>query len=156
MSRAREPRVEFYRAPDGWRWRFIRNGRIRGDGGQGYSRRIDCEKGAKDVLGVVSAAADGGLWYRNTATGHEGDRGPCPRRAPNPYATCGCGANVYSEKAAQRHAANCEQSGWPRGCPITISLPSTRQGDYHREAPCGQPVVGDFCAKHEAARERLT
>lgn len=36
-----------------WRWRFVSsNGRILADGGQGYSRRIDCIKGAALVLGA--------------------------------------------------------------------------------------------------------
>src|SRR4051812_969048 len=35
----------------GWRWRFVKNGRTMADGGQSYSRRIDCLTGCAKVLG---------------------------------------------------------------------------------------------------------
>lgn len=34
-----------------WRWRYISNGHIMADSGQGYSRRIDALKGCATVLG---------------------------------------------------------------------------------------------------------
>ena len=35
-----------------WRWRYIaHNGHILADSGQGYSRRIDCERAARRVVG---------------------------------------------------------------------------------------------------------
>ncbi len=44
--------IEVYRdAASEWRWRFVSNGRIMADSGQGYSRRIDCLDGLAAVLG---------------------------------------------------------------------------------------------------------
>lgn len=35
-----------------WRWRYVAtNGHVMADSGQGYSRRIDAERGAKRVTG---------------------------------------------------------------------------------------------------------
>jgi uncharacterized protein YegP (UPF0339 family) len=42
-----------------WRWRFIKNGRIMADSGQGYSRRIDALNGCATVLGGQVAATPG-------------------------------------------------------------------------------------------------
>lgn len=57
----RTDRITVYRAEDGWRWNYrASNGRVRADGGQGYSRRIDCIHGMEDVLaGVFDPAHDG-------------------------------------------------------------------------------------------------
>jgi uncharacterized protein YegP (UPF0339 family) len=47
--------------PGKWRWRFISNGRIMADSGQGYSRRIDALTGCATVLGgtlMSNAAVD--------------------------------------------------------------------------------------------------
>lgn len=45
--------VVLYRAADGWRWRYVeQGGHVLADSGQGYSRRIDCENGARRVVGV--------------------------------------------------------------------------------------------------------
>jgi hypothetical protein len=44
-----------------WRWRFVKNGRIMADSGQGYSRRIDCLNGCASVLG-------GECWNGNPTT----------------------------------------------------------------------------------------
>ena len=54
--------VRIYKAPDGWRWRFKHNGRVRADGGQGYSRHIDCWRGMVDTLGIQGTTDDGDLW----------------------------------------------------------------------------------------------
>ena len=56
------PRLEVYREQyvdgpslavklGGWRWRFVSNGHIMGDGGQAYRRRTDCLAGSCRVLG---------------------------------------------------------------------------------------------------------
>ncbi len=37
--------------PPKWRWRFVKNGRVMADSGQGYSRRIDALNGCATVLG---------------------------------------------------------------------------------------------------------
>lgn len=50
--------VTLYRADDGWRWRYEASGRVLGDSGQGYSRRIDAVKGACRVLGIDKQDAD--------------------------------------------------------------------------------------------------
>lgn len=39
-------------SPGKWRWRFVKNGRVMADSGQGYSRRVDCLNGAATVLGA--------------------------------------------------------------------------------------------------------
>jgi len=57
---------EFYPATDGWRWRaWARNGRKLGDGGQGYSRRFDAQRGAERLLGI----RDGLVVIRDTRGG---------------------------------------------------------------------------------------
>lgn len=44
----RKPRLDVYRAPDGWRWRLRgRNGLIIADSGQGYARKSGALTGAK-------------------------------------------------------------------------------------------------------------
>lgn len=45
--------VVLYRDTAGdWRWRYVaQNGYVLADSGQGYSRRIDCEQGARRVTG---------------------------------------------------------------------------------------------------------
>ncbi len=49
----RNLRVDLYRDIEGkWRWRARVPGHILADSGQGYSRRIDCFKGALRVVGV--------------------------------------------------------------------------------------------------------
>lgn len=54
--------VRIYQAPDGWRWNFSRNGRKRSNGGQGYSRHIDCRRGMWDSLAIQGTTDDGDLW----------------------------------------------------------------------------------------------
>ena len=45
--------IALYRAPDGWRWRYVaHNGRVLADSGQGYSRRVDAVRGACRVVGA--------------------------------------------------------------------------------------------------------
>ena len=37
-----------------WRWRLVaRNGRIRADSGEGYTRKFDCERAISDVIGIM-------------------------------------------------------------------------------------------------------
>jgi uncharacterized protein YegP (UPF0339 family) len=55
---ARRARVEVYKSDDGWRWRFIRNGKVRADGGQGYTRHLDCIAGMVDSLGIAFRGRD--------------------------------------------------------------------------------------------------
>ena len=48
----RHDTITLYRAPDGWRWRYMaHNGRVLADSGQGYSRRVDAVRGACRVAG---------------------------------------------------------------------------------------------------------
>lgn len=46
-------RVDLYRdAERRWRWRARANGHVLADSGEGYSRRIDCLRGAMRVVGA--------------------------------------------------------------------------------------------------------
>lgn len=38
--------------PGKWRWRFVSNGHVMADSGQGYSRRVDALTGCATVLGA--------------------------------------------------------------------------------------------------------
>ncbi len=53
-------RIDLYRDTEGkWRWRGRVPGHILADSGQGYSRRIDCLKGALRITGVTEVT-----WFR--------------------------------------------------------------------------------------------
>lgn len=55
-------RIDLYRDQAGrWRWRLRVPGHILADSGQGYSRRLDCVRGAMRVTGVAEV-----VWYRTT------------------------------------------------------------------------------------------
>jgi uncharacterized protein YegP (UPF0339 family) len=45
-----------------WRWRFVKNGRVMADSGQGYSRRIDALNGCAAVLGGYANPGDGNVY----------------------------------------------------------------------------------------------
>jgi hypothetical protein len=60
-------KVKVYKADDGWRWAFLRNGKVRADGGQGYTRHIDCMAGMCDSLGIDDS--HGRELYRHHANG---------------------------------------------------------------------------------------
>lgn len=64
-------RVELYRDDSenrAWRWRYrASNGRVLANGGQGYSRRVDCLAGCASVLG--------GEWIANPGHWTDGNTG---------------------------------------------------------------------------------
>ena len=52
----RHDTITLYRAPDGWRWRYVaHNGRVLADSGQGYSRRAYAVRGACRVVGAAES-----------------------------------------------------------------------------------------------------
>lgn len=52
----RQPKLQIYRAPDGWRWRVRgRNSLILADSGQGYSRKDAAIRGARLALEALAA-----------------------------------------------------------------------------------------------------
>lgn len=58
-----------------WRWRFISNGHVMADSGQGYSRRIDCLNGCATVLGGKSYLTTLGresIWRASAADDYRG------------------------------------------------------------------------------------
>ncbi len=73
-------RVELYRTPDHvivehpdgipervdvpqqWRWRFVKNGRVMADSGQGYVRRTDALSGCATVLGGAVQSDQHAAW----------------------------------------------------------------------------------------------
>jgi uncharacterized protein YegP (UPF0339 family) len=48
------PRVQIWKARDGWRWRLLAgNGRLIAESGEGYTRRRDAVRAVRTVLRIV-------------------------------------------------------------------------------------------------------